>query len=115
MIIKIDKIRELLMDQDDFIVEFSEASIESFSEFSTAFSKYMKTNDLENLRRAGHKIKPVAQMLDAEQIVELYEEGKMLLTEDAPKAEILQTVDQVEQICSQIVDEFDEIIRTTQS
>lgn len=103
------------MDQDDFIVEFSEASIESFSEFSTAFSKYIKANDMENLRRAGHKIKPVAQMLDADQIVELYEEGKTLLTENAPKTEIHQTVDQVDQLCNQIVEEFHEIIRTTQS
>lgn len=102
------------MDQDDFILEFSEASIESFSEFSTAFNKYMNERDLENLRRAGHKIKPVAQMLNADRIVDLYEEGKMLLTEDAPKEEIQQNVDQVGQLCSQIVEEFDEIIRTTQ-
>lgn len=115
MIIKIEKIRELLMDQDEFIMEFSEASIESFSEFSTAFSKFMQEKDLENLRRAGHKIKPVAQMLNVGRIIDLYEEGKTQLTENAPKEDLQKTVDQVEQLCGKIVEEFDEIIRATQT
>ncbi|MEX2574818.1 MAG: hypothetical protein WD317_10995, partial [Balneolaceae bacterium] len=62
-LIKIEKVRSLLFDESEYIIEFAEASIESFTEFSESYARYLPERDLLNLKRAGHKITPVAELL----------------------------------------------------
>jgi len=110
--IKIETIRELLMGQDSYIGEFAEASISSFEEFSKDFSKHMISNDMEKLRRAGHKIRPVAQMLNIDQVIDEYERGKRFLENQPNPQEIEQSIQKMNDLCNRIIGEFKQIIHS---
>ncbi|MGF1669649.1 MAG: hypothetical protein ACFCU6_04305, partial [Balneolaceae bacterium] len=57
---KIDRetIAGMMYGEDKYVNEFAEASISSFTEFKEQFSKHLLNRDMQNLRSAGHKIKP---------------------------------------------------------
>lgn len=99
-------VTDMLFGEEKYIVEFAEASIQSFEEFSTHYRKYVLERDLENLKKAGHKIKPVAQMLHLEQILVEYQNAKKLLENDRPDEELGKSVETIHQICEQVINDF---------
>jgi hypothetical protein len=109
-LINIDKIYEMLFNEQKYVVEFAEASIQSFNEFSNHYSTYLLNRDMENLRKAGHKIKPVAQMLDLEMILKEYEKAKVMLIEEKPQKDLESSAEFIQEICDSAVDEFNAII-----
>lgn len=104
----IDKklVSDMLFGEDKYIAEFAEASIQSFSEFSKNYRKYLIQKDLENFRRAGHKIKPVVQMLHLNQILEEYEDAKKMIEEDSPEKELQNSANKITRICDQVIQDF---------
>lgn len=103
-------LNEMLYGDDRYIKEFAEAAILSFSEFNTHYAQYLAKRDEENFRKAGHKIKPVAQMLGLDQIVDEYERGKNLIWEDQPDKELTNSINTIDTICSQVLLELENII-----
>lgn len=105
-----EKIRSLLMDQDDFIAEFAEASIDSFGEFQQELRQHLPDRNMEAFRRAGHKIKPVAQMLEQERLLEAYETAKIRLDSDEPPDVIQDSVETLSAQCEEIQEQFRSIL-----
>ena len=97
--VDVDLIGEMLYQDEKYIKEFAEASIQSFSEFKEQFRKYATARELENLRRAGHKIKPAALMLNLNELIEIYEESKTMIEEDAPDEQIAGLTDRMDAYC----------------
>ena len=87
-IVDFSGLSEILYQNDDFISEFSAAAVESFSEFRDSYGKYLLERDETNFRKAGHKIKPVAQMLSLTMILDEYEHAKKLIWEEKPEKEL---------------------------
>jgi hypothetical protein len=109
-LIDIDSIYEMLFNEKKYVIEFAEASIQSFNEFSDHYAVFLLNRDIENLRRAGHKIKPVAQMLNVDQILVEYENAKRMLLNKKPDKDLRMSVERIQDICSKVVSEFEEII-----
>jgi len=109
-LIDFSALNEMLYGDDKYIKEFAEAAVISFSEFNTNYAKYLAARDEENFRRAGHKIKPVAQMLGLEQLIDEYENGKTLIWEEKPENELLKSIKKIEGISSQILNDLDSLI-----
>jgi hypothetical protein len=107
----IDKqvIVDLLYGDEDYVSEFASASVESFSEFKNQFAKSMKSRDMETLRKAGHKIKPVAQMMKLDAVITMYETSKIMLEEDAPDEEIKKLVSNMNKFCTQLLKELKQL------
>lgn len=110
-LIRIETVRKLLLGQEEYITEFATASIQSFGEFSDAFTEALLQRNMEKLRMAGHRIRPVATMLEVEQIVEEYELAKELLENDADEENLGKSADAVKAVCDRIISEFREIRR----
>jgi len=87
---KVDRqmIEKMMYGEEKYIKEFAEASISSFSEFKEQFSNHLLSRDIENLRRAGHKIKPAALMLNLKELMELYSFSKEQLENSADQSEL---------------------------
>ena len=100
----------MLFGEEKYIIEFSEASIQSFSEFSDNFTQFLLSRDIENLRKAGHKIKPVALMLNVNILMDLYEEAKVQIITNQSDENLKITADSVQNVCNKVVDEFKELI-----
>lgn len=96
----------MLFDDDEYIVEFCEAGTSSFSEFNENFSTHLLNRNLEELREAGHKIKPGAQMMGAHKIVEEYTKAREMLEENVPKEKLAQSVDTMDTLCAAILKEL---------
>ncbi|WP_242978871.1 taurine dioxygenase [Rhodohalobacter mucosus] len=109
-LVDIELISEMLYQDEKYIKEFAGASMQSFSEFREQFRKYVLARDMEELRRAGHKIKPAALMLNLNVIIDIYEESKTLIEEDAPDAKLHGVADRMDAYCNQILDEFSNIV-----
>lgn len=107
----IDKqvIIDLLYGDEEYVSEFATASVESFTEFKTKFAKSMQTRDMEGLRRAGHKIKPVAQMMKLDAVITMYETSKIMLEEEAPDEEIKKLVLNMNKFCTQLLKELKQL------
>jgi hypothetical protein len=103
-------ISNMLFGEEKYIIEFSEASIQSFSEFSDNFAQFLLARDIESLRKAGHKIKPVALMLNVNVLMDLYEEAKVQISTNQSDQKLKETADTVQDVCSRVVDEFKELI-----
>lgn len=99
---------EMLYGEEKYISEFSEAAIDSFSEFSENYSKYLIIRDETNFRKAGHKIKPVAQMLGLDQIIEEYEHAKTLLWDEKPDCDLKASSEKIQEICKKVIQELEE-------
>lgn len=105
-IIEKQVIVDLLYGDEDYVSEFASASVESFTEFKTKFAKSMKSRDMESLRQAGHKIKPVAQMMKLDAVINMYETSKIMLEEEAPDTEIKKLVTNMNKFCAQLIKEL---------
>jgi hypothetical protein len=103
------KIADLLYDDDKFIREFAEATETSFREFSGHYRKFLLNRDEDNFRRAGHKIKPVIQMLEIPDILEEYEQAKEMLWNQKKDEKLEQSADKIDRICEQIIFELEQM------
>lgn len=104
-----EKVKELLYGDEDYVKEFAEAAVSSYTEFRDHYSRAMDIGDLEMLRKAGHKIKPSAQMLEFEEVLEEYEKGKELLGNDSADRERGESVDRMTDLCNRIIEEMKEL------
>lgn len=112
--LKVSKIKEMLFNESQYIAEFCEAGIISLSEFNTNFGRHLPNRDMDKLRAAGHKIKPGAQMMGADIVVEEYEKAKQLLLNDADDQELQAAADTMDKICSAIKEELRTLAREQQ-
>jgi len=101
-----DKIRDMLFNDDSYVAEFCEAGLTSFDEFITDYEKYLLARNMKDLRKAGHKIKPGAQMMGANEVVEEYENAKELLNSKADQEALVASVKKMKNICSTIREEL---------
>ncbi len=100
----------MLYGEEKYIKEFAEAAISSFQEFSENYKLFLLERDETNFRKAGHKIKPVLQMLGLKQVLEEYEHAKTLLWDEKPTSELEKSAEEVQQICSKVIEELEEKI-----
>ena len=107
-LIDFSEISKMLYGDEKFIKEFSEAAVISFSEFQENYIQFLLQRDEENFRKAGHKIKPVAQMLNLDQILKEYEHGKTLLWEEKMDEELKASAQRIETICNEVIAELNE-------
>ncbi|MDX1639075.1 MAG: taurine dioxygenase [Balneolaceae bacterium] len=107
--VKRETISDLVYNEEAYIREFAEATEDSFSEFRSNYGKYLLERDETNFRKAGHKIKPVAQMLNIDVIVEEYEHAKTLLWEERAQEELEASVEKIDAICEQVIRELKDI------
>lgn len=101
-------LNDMLYGEEKYIQEFAEAAISSFDEFSENYKKYLTVRDEANFRKAGHKIKPVAQMLGLKSIIEEYEHAKTLLWDNKPDEDLQASSAKVQGICTHVIDELKE-------
>lgn len=100
-------IRDMLYNDDAYVKEFCDASVISFSEFKSNFRKNLLEEDLETLRRTGHKIKPVAKMLKLDPLLSIYQKSKLLLMEGGdPGEKKKQYVKEMDDYCEEILDQL---------
>lgn len=105
--IDIQLIRDMLYNDESYVDEFCEASLISFQEFKDNFRQNLMEEDLENLRRTGHKIKPVAKMLKLDPILEIYEKSKEMLINGADQKLKEQYARYMDTYCQKILDQLD--------
>ncbi len=103
-------IREMLYDDDGYVKEFANASIQSFGEFKQHFKESLLARDIDDLRRAGHKIKPVAMMLHLDPLIEMYETSKSCLEENKSTEELADLSKDMESYCEKVIAEFQELV-----
>ena len=109
-LVKRKVVSDLLYGDENYIREFAVATEESFKEFSVNYRKYLLKRDETNFRKAGHKIKPAAQMLHLDPIVDEYEHAKQLLwDEESTQQQLEKSVERIEQLCEQIIDDLREM------
>lgn len=106
-----DKISNMLFDDPEYIIEFCEAGVSSFKEFSENFQKHLTDRNMEDLRKAGHKIKPGAQMMGADIVVEEYEKAKKLLQNGADDDKLASSAEKMKEICTTIQNELTELAK----
>lgn len=99
----------LLSGDEEYVREFAIASVDSFSEFRREFEASLKNRDEEHLRKTGHKIKPVAQMMQLEPIITMYESSKIMLEEDAPDEDIQKLIARMNSYCNELLKELKEL------
>ena len=102
----------MLFGERKYILEFCNAAIESFSEYSIHYKLYLLERDETKLRKAGHKIKPVAQMLGLDNLLEEYENAKILLQTECSDQFLEDSVKRVDQIIEIVILDLKEIIAT---
>ncbi len=102
-------LNEMLYGETAYIKEFAEAALTSFEEFRENYSSYLLDKDEVNFRKAGHKIKPVAQMLGLGLIIDEYEKAKSLIWDDKNEDELKASCDKMNSICNQVLDELKEL------
>jgi hypothetical protein len=108
-LVDVELIRNMLYNDDAYVKEFAGASIQSFSEFKKSFKKHVLNRDLDELRRAGHKIKPAALMLNLNPVIDMYEKSKEMLDNNATVEELQKITDKMDSYCGQVLTEFEEI------
>jgi HPt (histidine-containing phosphotransfer) domain-containing protein len=101
-------IRDMLYNDDAYVKEFCDASVTSFSEFKSNFRTNLLDEDLETLRKTGHKIKPVAKMLKLDPILNIYEKSKLLLMEGGESGLKEQYVSEMDEYCEKILDQLNQ-------
>lgn len=104
-----EKITDILFNDGEFVVEFCEAGATSFAEFIENYCTHLLDRNMEDLRKAGHKIKPGAQMMGANEVVEEYEKAKSLLRAEADREKLEQSVKKMKEICSTIQNELSQL------
>ncbi|TYP95468.1 hypothetical protein LX73_0773 [Fodinibius salinus] len=109
-IIKPQENLDMILGAPEHVVEFCEAAIESITEFKTNFHKHLTDRNIEELRGAGHKIKPGAQMMGADIVLENYEHGKDLIKEEADQEELKALANEMDEICTKIKEDLDKLV-----
>lgn len=105
-----ETISELLYGEEKYIQEFADATIDSYREFLDKYREHVLDHDLKELREAGHKIKPISQMLNLSVIIEEYEHVKQLLDQSEPSQDKLQaSIERMDEIVQKIIRELKEI------
>ncbi len=102
-------LNEMLYGESSYIKEFADAALSSFGEFKENYCEYLKKRDEVNFRKAGHKIKPVAQMLGLEVIIDEYEQAKMLIWDQKEDKELDASCEKMSSICDQVLKELKEL------
>lgn len=102
----------MLYGEKKYITEFSEAAVQSFSEFRQNYGDFLIARDETNFRKAGHKIKPVAQMLGLSQIIEEYEHAKTLIWDEKSDEELQQSVEKMHGICDEVLVDLEAVINS---
>ena len=102
-----DIISDMLYGDDDYILEFAEAAIQSFEEFSDHYKQYLLAKEETPFRKAGHKIKPIAQMIGVSVIVDEYEHGKKLIHEDADSKKLKASSKKIEHIVEEVIEDLE--------
>jgi len=102
-------ILDLLFGDENYVKEFAAASVESFTEFKNNFEQSVLNRDMESLRKAGHKIKPVAMMMKLDAILDMYERSKEYLEHKEPDSKLEAVTDEMNQYCGQLLDELKEL------
>lgn len=102
-------ILDILYGDEEYVSEFASASVESFAEFKTNFEKSLVERDMETLRKVGHKIKPVAQMMKLDKVITMYETSKIMLEEDASDEEIKNLVENMNKFCTELLKELKQL------
>lgn len=105
-LINFEQVNEMLDNDPEYVKEFCAAAINSFESFNEEFKQHMQNRNIENLRKAGHRIKPVAQMLDIEALTAEYEKGKNILENKESKGKIDGSIERVELLIEQVLNEF---------
>lgn len=106
-----DKISNMLFDESEYIVEFCEAGVSSFEEFLENYHTHLLDRNMADLRKAGHKIKPGAKMMGADEVVEEYENAKTLLRNEADNEELVKSAAKMKEICTTIKNELSELAK----
>ena len=101
---------EMLYGEKKYIKEFAEAAVISFNEFQKNYCSFLADRDEINFRKAGHKIKPVAQMLGLQLIIDEYEFAKTLIWDKKPDADLNTSIEKMNGICNQVLSELNDII-----
>ncbi len=109
-LVDVELIKEMLYQEEAYVKEFAAASVQSFSEFQNSFRDFVLARDMDNLRRAGHKIKPAALMLHLNPIIDMYEKSKQQLEDNASTEELKKLVSSMDEYCDQVLSELKEII-----
>lgn len=104
-----EKITNILFDDTEYVIEFCEAGVTSFKEFLDNYQKHLMNRNLEDFRKAGHKIKPGAQMMGADEVIEEYEKAKSLLQNGANNGDLSESVNKMEEICTTIQKELSKL------
>lgn len=106
-----DKIQNMLFHDAGYIIEFCEAGITSFEDFVDHYSHNLLARNMEDLRKAGHKIKPGAQMMGADEVVDEYEHAKSLLNNNAGSDQLKESIKKMTSICTSIQDELSHLAK----
>lgn len=101
-----DKIIDMLFKDSEYVIEFCEAGVTSFDEFIENYRNHLLDRNMADLRKAGHKIKPGAQMMGADEVVDEYEHAKSLLNDSADDEDLEESVNKMSNICSTIKKEL---------
>ncbi|PAU94044.1 taurine dioxygenase [Aliifodinibius salipaludis] len=96
----------MLFNDSEYVAEFCEAGVTSFNEFIENYCTHLLDRNMADLRKAGHKIKPGAQMMGADEVVDEYERAKILLNDNAGDEELEESVNKMSDICSTIKKEL---------
>ncbi|MCC5940063.1 MAG: taurine dioxygenase [Balneolaceae bacterium] len=97
---------DLLYGDEAYVKEFAEASVGSFSEFNQHFREALLENDEMKLRNAGHKIKPVAQMMHLDHILDMYEKSKEYIANPEMDQEMKKLIKEMDSYCKKLLDEL---------
>lgn len=106
-------LNEMLFGEAKYIKEFAEAAVISFEEFKENYTLFLINRDEVNFRKAGHKIKPVAQMLGLNMILEEYELAKSLIWEEQPDATLGNSSQKMGSIIDKVISELKEVSENT--
>jgi hypothetical protein len=105
-LVQFDQLNEILDDDPAYFTEICEAAIMSFTYYRDDYKQGMLSNDLKLLKKAGHRIKPVAQMIGVNEVITEYENAKKLLNNNTANKHIKDSIATTESLCNQIIDEF---------
>ena len=99
----------MLFDDAEYVIEFCEAGVSSFDEFISNYRTHLLERNIEDLRKAGHKIKPGAKMMGADEVVDEYENAKSLIRDNAKQDKLQNSVEKMQEICDTVQSELNEL------
>lgn len=101
----------MLFDDEQYIREFCETAMDSFREFSNKYETFLLNDDETNFRRNGHKMKPVAQMIGVDELVDEYEHAKTLLHVEGNRKERESSIRRIQELSNRVIRDLDSVIQ----